>query len=97
MWLISAGTSSPDQQDIISALENVYQQIRRLAPYPQHSDICQILALHHLHTNPRRAAFLLSDSIAVTFRHQAMLNLNKKVRYVQAIGFPQGLENMENG
>ncbi|XP_053408067.1 uncharacterized protein LOC123559936 [Mercenaria mercenaria] len=71
---------SPCGSDIISALECLYERLCKFPPNPQHSDVCHMLALHYLDTDPQRAAFLLSDAMAVTFRHQVLLNLGRKAK-----------------
>ncbi|KAL4228695.1 Separin [Mactra antiquata] len=75
-----SGVKSPCEEDIISTLESLYARLCQFPPNPQHSDTCHMLALHHMEKNPKRAAFLLSDAMAVTFRHQVLLNSNRKAR-----------------
>jgi len=78
--LISDSNDASCSDDILKKLQELYHQLSRLPPSPQHGDICNMLAMCYLDRDPRQAAFYLCDGLAVTFRHQLMLNLARKVR-----------------
>ncbi|XP_052807169.1 uncharacterized protein LOC128236307 [Mya arenaria] len=69
--------------EIFSTLEFLYNQMSCRPPSPQHADLCNLLAYHHFERDTVKAAFYLSDGLAVTFRHQLLLNQTKKMRRVK--------------
>lgn len=66
--------------DAAGVLQAVYQETSHLPKCPEHRKICHMLALRHLATDPVKAAFYLNEAMALTFRHQALLNLCQQIR-----------------
>lgn len=66
---------------LIETLEEAYKQVQHLPSPPVYSSICHMLALQYMDSFPLKAAFYLAESIAVTFRHQSLVNASRKIRY----------------
>lgn len=64
----------------ISTLERAFNQIKHFPPCQTYTTLCQMLALQYLPTSPTKTAYYLTEAVAVTFRHQAMMNTGKKFR-----------------
>ena len=65
---------------LIQTLEEAYKQMKHLPSPPVYTSICQMLALQYMELSPLKAAFYLAESIAVTFRHQSLINAARKIR-----------------
>ncbi|KAK3602692.1 hypothetical protein CHS0354_017898 [Potamilus streckersoni] len=76
----SRSSSGNEGFDTIAILEKTYQQICHFPGCPLFNSVCQTLAQQYIDTNPVRAAFLLSEAVAVTFRHQSILNIGRRIR-----------------
>ncbi|OWF40766.1 uncharacterized protein LOC110463375 [Mizuhopecten yessoensis] len=77
---------------IEETLEKAFQQVHHMPSPGLYSQICHMKALHHLESSPLKAAFYLCEALAVTFRHQALVNSGKKIRKMKR---QQNAEHME--
>ncbi|CAC5385173.1 ESP1 [Mytilus coruscus] len=72
--------SQTSNNQLIQTLEEAYKQVQHLPSPPVYSSICHMLALQYMDSFPLKAAFYLAESIAVTFRHQSLVNASRKIR-----------------
>ncbi|XP_076092689.1 uncharacterized protein LOC143064061 [Mytilus galloprovincialis] len=72
--------SQTSNNQLIETLEEAYKQVQHLPSPPVYSSICHMLALQYMDSFPLKAAFYLAESIAVTFRHQSLVNASRKIR-----------------
>ncbi|KAL5009966.1 hypothetical protein ScPMuIL_012271 [Solemya velum] len=77
-----ANITGVSREEIILTLEKVYGQICQFPPCPLYSQLCKVLAVQYLPESPDTAAFYLSEAMSVTFRHQSVFNVGKKIRKV---------------
>ena len=73
-------SSDSTNSRLILTLEEAYKQMKHLPSPPVYTSICQMLALQYMELSPLKAAFYLAESIAVTFRHQSLINAARKIR-----------------
>ncbi|XP_052258977.1 uncharacterized protein LOC127863473 isoform X2 [Dreissena polymorpha] len=77
---VSSRTDLTAGEDIFEHLHDLYKRLCKLPPSPQHAEVCYALALRYAGTDQTKAAFYLSDGVAITFRHQLRLNIARKLR-----------------
>ncbi|XP_060075951.1 uncharacterized protein LOC132555621 [Ylistrum balloti] len=68
---------------LVDTLEKAFQQVRHMPSPGLYSQICHIKCLQHIESSPLKAAFYLCEALAITFRHQALVNSGKKIRKVK--------------
>ena len=61
-------------------LLTTFDLIRHHPPAILYRNVCQALAAHYMSCDAVAAAFYLAEAQAVTFRHQALTNIERKVR-----------------
>ncbi|XP_050406071.2 uncharacterized protein LOC126821652 [Patella vulgata] len=69
-----------DHSHLTVTLLKAYEQVRHFPASPSYPMICKLLALQYIHTSPDKTAFYLTESAAVTFRHQILVDVGRKIR-----------------
>ncbi|XP_033761425.1 uncharacterized protein LOC117343195 [Pecten maximus] len=77
---------------IANTLDKAFQQVQHMPSPTLYSHICHMKCLQHLKLSPLKAAFYLCEALAITFRHQALVNSGKKIRKIKR---NQNVEQME--
>ncbi|ESP02877.1 hypothetical protein LOTGIDRAFT_230378 [Lottia gigantea] len=76
-------TNPDNNEEIIKKLEMSYQQVCHFPSNPYYPVICKLLALQYRTLSPYKTAFYLTESAAVTFRHQTLIDIGKKIRNIK--------------
>ena len=65
---------------LITRLEGIVAKVGPRAPAALYRSVCQLLAACLGDRQPGKAALYLSESAAVTLRHQKLASLGKKIK-----------------
>ena len=65
----------------VSQLEQAFHLLRQQPVSASYRDICQSLGVQAMTSDPWQAAFYFTEGHGVTFRHQALMNTHRKLRY----------------
>ncbi|KAJ1159936.1 hypothetical protein NDU88_000440 [Pleurodeles waltl] len=77
---LHSAISASDVDEIYSTMKDAFHCVDHYPPSVLYAQLCQLMALCLGNSDPYTTAYLVSESVAVTTRHQLISNIHRKLR-----------------
>nr|XP_008101791.1 PREDICTED: separin [Anolis carolinensis] len=88
-------TGSLSMDAVYDSLQTAFHAVGHYPPGTLYSHLCQLMALCIGSKDPLCTAYLVSESVAVTLRHQILTITNRKLNKMNKASVPSGAKQLE--
>ncbi|XP_067320360.1 separin [Anolis sagrei] len=88
-------TDSLSMDSVYDSLQTAFHSVGHYPPGTFYSHLCQLMALCIGNKDPLRTAYLVSESVAVTLRHQILTITNRKLNKMKKASLASAVKQLE--